>query len=60
MDEIAAQTNEPKLIQKTIADLTETDLDAISQLQVIRLIAKAIPHDNINCPSSEHLAQIGA
>ena len=55
MDEIAAQTNEPKLIQKTIADLTETDLDAISQLQLIRLIAKANPYDNINSQAQDQL-----
>lgn len=55
MDEIAAQTNEPKLIRSTIADLTETVLDAISQLQPIRLIAKAIPRDNINLQALDQL-----
>ncbi len=55
MYEIPAQTNEPKLIRPTIADLTETDLDAISQLQLMRLIAKAIPCDNINSQAQDQL-----
>ena len=55
MYEIPAQTKEPKLIRPTIADLTETDLDAISQLQLMRLIAKAIPCDNINSQAQDQL-----
>jgi len=46
---------EPTLIRATIADLTETELDAISQSQLIRLIAKANPCDNINSQAQDQL-----
>ena len=55
MDDAPAIIKEPKLIRATIADLTETDIDAISQLQLIRLITKAIPSDNINSQAQEQL-----
>ena len=55
MDKMPAIIKEPKLIRATIADLTETDLVAISQLQLIRLIAKAVPHDNINFQAQDQL-----
>ena len=55
MDDAPAIIKEPKLIRATIADLTETDIDAISQLQLIRLIAKAIPRDDINSQAQDQL-----
>jgi len=55
MNENAAKIDKPKSIQEIIADLTEEDLTAISQLNLIRLLVKGMQSDDVNLKAQDQL-----
>ena len=55
MNENAPKIDKPKSIQEIIADLTEEDLTAISQLNLIRLLVKGMQSDDVNLKAQDQL-----